>query len=154
MLLNHDRSIVSLAVSGCGAPVPGGVVPTAGVRRGEAAMGEAAFDIAYRESDGPGANLVRRLLLPPGWLGPRPMRLPLPEEPPAEEIDDLVAQLEAENKIMKAVLRSEREVAAELRAQVAALTNQQAQDEDRTEELRTDRDRWASLVERLLFAPR
>ncbi|KMO38709.1 hypothetical protein VQ02_11455 [Methylobacterium variabile] len=117
-------------------------------------MGEAAFDIAYRESDGPSANLVRRLLLPPGWLGPRPMRLPPPEELPEEEIDDFVAQLEAENKIMKAVLRSEREAAAELRAQVAALTSQQVQDEDRNEELRTDRDRWASLVERLLFAPR
>ncbi|TGE01859.1 hypothetical protein [Methylobacterium nonmethylotrophicum] len=117
-------------------------------------MGEAAFDIADRHGEGPDFDLVRRLLLPPGWLGPRPIRLPMPEQPPAEEIDDLVAQLEAENKVMKAVLRSEREAAAELRAQVAALTTQQAEDEDRQEELRTDRDRWASLVERLLFAPR
>ncbi|MET7243426.1 hypothetical protein ABZT49_08650 [Methylobacterium sp. EM32] len=125
-------------------------------------MGEAAFDISGQERSGPDLkgrtgpdfDLVRRLLLPPGWLGPRPYRLPLPDEEEFEEVDDLVAQLEAENKVMKAVLRSEREAAAELRAQVAALSIQQAQDEDTQEDLRADRDRWASLVERLLFAPR
>ncbi|AWB25441.1 hypothetical protein DA075_31615 [Methylobacterium currus] len=133
-------------------------------------MGEAAIDISGQERSGPdlkersGPNLdgrtgpdfdlVRRLLLPPGWLGPRPYRLPPPDEEEMEEIDDLVAHLEAENKVMKAVLRSEREAAAELRAQVAALTIQQAQGEDTQEDLRADRDRWASLVERLLFAPR
>ncbi|AWN53400.1 hypothetical protein [Methylobacterium sp. 17Sr1-1] len=125
-------------------------------------MGEAAFDISGQERGGPDLkgrtgpdfDLVRRLLLPPGWLGPRPYRLPLPDEDEFEEIDDLVAQLEAENKVMKAVLRSEREAAAELRAQVAALSIQQAEGEDTQEDLRADRDRWASLVERLLFAPR
>ncbi|TNC10876.1 hypothetical protein FF100_22255 [Methylobacterium terricola] len=125
-------------------------------------MGEAAWSIADQEGSGPERgersgpdfDLVRRLLLPPGWLGPRPYRLPLPDEMEAEEADDLVAQLEAENKVMKAVLRSEREAAAELRAQVAALTTQQAQDEDTQEDLRADRDRWATLVERLLFAAR
>ncbi|SFV01642.1 hypothetical protein SAMN02799631_03845 [Methylobacterium sp. 174MFSha1.1] len=133
-------------------------------------MGEAALGISGQERSGPDLkersgpdlkgrtgpdfDLVRRLLLPPGWLGPRPYRLPLPDEEEIEEIDDLVAQLEAENKVMKAVLRSEREAAAELRAQVAALSIQQAQDEDTQEDLRADRDRWASLVERLLFAPR
>ncbi len=55
---------------------------------------------------------------------------------------------------MKAVIRSEREAAAELRAQVAALTTQQAQDDTIQDDLRADRDRWASLVERLLFASR
>ena len=141
-------------------------------------MSEAAFDISGQERSGPevharsgpefngrrdpGSNersgpdfdLVRRLLLPPGWIGARPHRLPPPDEMEIEEIDDLVATLEAENKVMKAVLRSEREAVAELRAQVAALTTQQAHDEDRQEDLRADRDRWASLVERLLFAPR
>ncbi|MGX7708670.1 hypothetical protein [Methylobacterium sp. Gmos1] len=125
-------------------------------------MGEAALDIPGQETSGPDLkertgpdfDLVRRLLLPPGWLGPRPYRLPPPDDDGIEEVDDLVAQLEAENKVMKAVLRSEREAAAELRAQVAALTVQQAHDEDTQEDLRADRDRWASLVERLLFAPR
>jgi hypothetical protein len=120
-------------------------------------MGEAAFDIAGQDREergGPDFDLVRRLLLPPGWLGPRPYRLPPPEEAEAEDLDDLVAQLEAENKVMKAVLRSEREAAAELRAQVAALSSQQTQDGTTQEDLRADRDRWAGLVERLLFASR
>ncbi len=68
---------------------------------------------------------MRRLLLPPGWIGDRPYRLPVPDAMEIEEIDELVATLEAENKVMKAVLRSEREAVAELRAQVAALTTQQ-----------------------------
>ncbi len=85
-------------------------------------MGEAALNIAGQERGGPDFDLVRRLLLPPGWLGPRPYRLPEPDEAPEEDLDELVAQLEAENKVMKAVIRSEREAAAELRAQVAALT--------------------------------
>ncbi|KMO09762.1 hypothetical protein [Methylobacterium indicum] len=117
-------------------------------------MGEAALNIAGQERGGPDFDLVRRLLLPPGWLGPRPYRLPEPDEAPEEDLDDLVAQLEAENKVMKAVIRSEREAAAELRAQVAALTTQQAQDDTIQDDLRADRDRWASLVERLLFASR
>ncbi|MFH6783007.1 MULTISPECIES: hypothetical protein [Methylobacterium] len=125
-------------------------------------MGEAAWSITdqdrtgpdRQERSGPDFDLVRRLLLPPGWLGPRPYRLPPPDEMEAEEIDDLVAQLEAENKVMKAVLRSEREMAAELRAQVAALSTRQADGEDAQDDLRADRDRWAGLVERLLFATR
>ncbi len=123
-------------------------------------MGEAATDISGQggpdldRRSGPDFDLVRRLLLPPGWIGDRPYRLPVPDAMEIEEIDELVATLEAENKVMKAVLRSEREAVAELRAQVAALTTQQAHDEDRQEDLRADRDRWASLVERLLFAPR
>lgn len=133
-------------------------------------MGEAAFDISGGErsdsfsqqrsgrdldpQSGPDFDLVRRLLLPPGWLGPRPYRLPPPDEVADEEVDDFVAQLEAENKVMKAVLRSEREAAAELRAQVAALTTRQAEGEETQDDLRADRDRWASLVERLLFTSR
>ena len=111
-------------------------------------------DPGFNERSGPDFDLVRRLLLPPGWVGARPHRLPPPDEMEIAEIDDLVATLEAENKVMKAVLRSEREAAAELRAQVAALSIQQAEGEDAQEDLRADRDRWASLVERLLFAPR
>jgi hypothetical protein len=125
-------------------------------------MGEAARSIAdhersgadHGERSGPDFDLVRRLLLPPGWLGPRPYRLPPPDEMEAEEVDDLLAQLEAENKVMKAVLRSEREAAAELRAQVAALSTRQAEGEGVQDDLRADRDRWAGLVERLLFAAR
>ena len=98
-------------------------------------MGEAALDIPGQETSGPDLkertgpdfDLVRRLLLPPGWLGPRPYRLPPPDDDGIEEVDDLVAQLEAENKVMKAVLRSEREAAAELRAQVAAVQRPQTE---------------------------
>ncbi|MGF3027174.1 hypothetical protein ACQVP2_30710 [Methylobacterium aquaticum] len=121
-------------------------------RSGPDLSGRSVMDMNARS--GPDFDLVRRLLLPPGWIGARPYRLPPPDEMEIEEIDDLVAKLEAENKLMKAVLRSEREAAAELRAQVAALTTQQAQEETMQHDLRTDRDRWASLVERLLFAPR
>jgi hypothetical protein len=35
---------------------------------------------------GPDFDLVRRLLLPPGWLGPRPYRLPEPDEAPEDPL--------------------------------------------------------------------
>ncbi|GJD50651.1 hypothetical protein OPKNFCMD_3394 [Methylobacterium crusticola] len=106
-------------------------------------MAEAALDIA-RERGG-GTDLVRRLLVRPDWVSSHSDARPDNED----RDDDVVAHLEAENRIVKAVLRSERQQTAALRARLAALTGGPLPDD-----VRADRDRWASLVERLLFAGR
>ncbi|GJD99161.1 hypothetical protein [Methylobacterium isbiliense] len=92
-----------------------------------------------------GSPLLHRLLT-------RPMLRVVPpaladEEAEEESADEALERLEAENQIMKAVLRSERAEAASLRARIAELSAN-----GDVETLRTDRDRWASLVQRLLFA--
>ncbi|WP_407522558.1 hypothetical protein [Methylobacterium oryzisoli] len=112
-------------------------------------MADAARDYA-QDARRDGSPLLHRLLTRPVLRAvpstPVPSAL-LDEEPEEESADELLERLEAENQIMKAVLRSEREEAASLRARIAELSASAD-----VETIRTDRDRWASLVQRLLFA--
>ncbi|RVU16126.1 hypothetical protein EOE48_17370 [Methylobacterium oryzihabitans] len=82
-------------------------------------MAEAAYRFAREDEAIGDSPLLRRLLVRPSdRLRPRSAEAPpaLPAGP-----DPLLARLSAENRVIKAALRSERAVAAELRASLAAL---------------------------------
>ncbi|MGY2052333.1 hypothetical protein [Methylobacterium sp. JK268] len=111
-------------------------------------MGAAARDHDADERS-PGSALLQRLLLRPPA---RPLDAHFAVAAVADDEDDLeeiVSFLEAENLVIKAALKSERAETAELRARLEA-----ADESETLQDIRADRDRWANLVERLLFAPR
>jgi hypothetical protein len=111
-------------------------------------MGEAARDYG-RQDPGLDSALLRRLLVRPVPRTAEPLA-DLPVEDEADEsLDEALSRLEAENLIIKAALKSERAEAAELRARLAE--RETAEEHDA---VRADRDRWANLVERLLFSGR
>ena len=67
-----------------------------------------------------------------------------------EPEDEVVERLQAEMAVMKAILMAERAEAASLRARIA----QHAEPEPIGAEARATRERWASMVDRLLMSPR
>ncbi|MFE1600816.1 hypothetical protein [Methylobacterium sp. ID0610] len=114
-------------------------------------MGEAARDEGWHERAASPSNILQRLLLRPV---PRAGDLePDMDEAFAvagdEDLEDAVSRLETENLVIKAALKSEQAEVADLRARLDALG-----DAETPQDLRVDRDRWATLVERLLFAGR
>lgn len=110
-------------------------------------MGEAARDYGQQDPGLDSSGLLQRLLVRPSH---RPVEPPADvSEDEGESLDEAFSRLEAENLIIKAALKSERAEAADLRARLA----ERAGTED-GDALRADRDRWASLVERLLFSGR
>jgi hypothetical protein len=118
-------------------------------------------EAALRSDEGFDTNIVRRLMA-------RPLRLvetPIPEKPIAQVValhpgaaatgdraqaSDEVAKLKAQLLVMKAVLRSERDEAAHLRACIATI----ADPEPLSPEAQAVRDRWAALVDQLLHTSR
>lgn len=112
---------------------------------------------AWRMRNENGSDAVRRLIA-------RPIRIDLAQSSPlgapvaaGDETDDLdrgadAERLRAEVMVMKAVLASERRETAQLRACIGLDADDAA--ELLTDEARAVRDRWATLVDRLLQAPR
>lgn len=103
--------------------------------------------------DGGGPDMVRRLLARTARArthaeGARVAR-PFPEENEDEDEGEF-ARLETEIMVLKAALRAERQEVEALRAEVQQLASQGTPVTD----IRCDRDRWANLVERLLFVER
>ncbi|ACL55317.1 hypothetical protein [Methylobacterium nodulans] len=113
-------------------------------------MGEAARDEAWQDRAPDSSSLLRRLLLRPvPRLPAPPLDAGVEDIIDEEDLEEALSRLEAENLVIKAALKSERAEAAELRAQLESLSETETADD-----LRADRDRWATLVERLLFAGR
>ena len=136
---------------------------------------------AFREQDGlePGDDMVSRLLShsararshaataarPVRGFG-GPLAGPLagrPAEAPAKtpdsdieallgtaRLEDEIVRLEAELRVVQAALRAEQQEAAALRAELDQVRTYATPVVD----IRSDRDRWATLVERLLFVER
>lgn len=115
---------------------------------------------AFRESRQPetgGADMVHRLLNHSAAArarsgaarAARPLFGSVEDDVAADQSDD-VARLEAELRVLKAALRAEQDAAAALRAELEDVVTYAAPVGD----IRDDRDRWANLVERLLFAER
>ena len=122
---------------------------------GDHLMGEAAL----RNDAGFDTSIVRRLMARPLRLVETPIAeiVPLhaagpvtesvePAGPPAD-----VARLKAQLQVMKAVLRSERDESAHLRACIATIAESDA---PLTPEAQAVRDRWAALVDQLLHFSR
>ena len=116
---------------------------------------------ARRMSTGLGADAARRLIARPihrqTLPTARPARSTVPGAnetaadaptltPEPATGSDLTSRLEAEIQVMKAVIAAERHENATLRSCVAI------EDEPLSEEARAVRDRWSSLVDRLLQA--
>ncbi|ACA16796.1 hypothetical protein M446_2337 [Methylobacterium sp. 4-46] len=110
-------------------------------------MGEAARDHAWQGGSTDSSRLQRLLLRPL----PRAAAAPAvaPDEADEDVLEEELSRLAAENVIIKAALRSEQAEVAELRARLG-----EAAASESLEDVRADRDRWAGLVERLLFAGR
>ncbi|KAB1073064.1 hypothetical protein [Methylobacterium planeticum] len=111
---------------------------------------------ARRVRDGGGSDVVRRLIARPIRIdvtrpsAPAPVYEAEPDEDEGEAENADLARLRGEMLVMKAVLQAERQESAHLRAQVRSV----AEAEPLTPEARAVRDRWSSLVDRLLLAPR
>ncbi|MEA1830533.1 hypothetical protein U8607_00430 [Methylobacterium durans] len=112
-------------------------------------------DAARRVRDGGGSDLVRRLIARPIRLdiarnASAPVPLPVQEADEGPDEGSDLARLRAEMTVMKAVLEAERREAAKLRATVDSVVGA----EPVGAEARAVRDRWATLVDGLLNAPR
>ncbi|GEP02610.1 hypothetical protein [Methylobacterium oxalidis] len=110
-------------------------------------------DAARRIRDGGGSDVVRRLIARPirldvARLASSPVPPPAADDAPEEDAD--LARLRAEMTVMKAVLEAERRETAKLRETVHRV----AGPEPVGDEARAVRDRWATLVDGLLNAPR
>ena len=115
-------------------------------------------EAARRYGSGLGADVARRLLARPiQRQAVRPVRsaaLPQQAEPTIAEptaaepivVPDLTRKLEAQIRIMKAVLAAERRENESLRTCIGM------DDEPLGEEARAVRNRWAGIVDRLLHA--
>ena len=113
-------------------------------------------EAALRTDEGFDSNIVRRLMARPLRLVETPMADIVALRPgataselPAQASEE-VARLKAQLLVMKAVLRSERDESAHLRACIATI----ADPEPLTPEAQAVRDRWAALVDQLLHAAR
>ncbi|MCJ2080830.1 hypothetical protein MKK49_06020 [Methylobacterium sp. J-090] len=122
---------------------------------GDHLMGEAAL----RNDASFDTSIVRRLMARPLRLVETPMAEIVPlraatpsteSVEPAEASAD-VARLKAQLQVMKAVLRSERDETAHLRARIATIAESDA---PLTPEAQAVRDRWAALVDQLLHSAR
>ncbi|MCC0806709.1 hypothetical protein FPV16_10815 [Methylobacterium sp. W2] len=121
-------------------------------------MAEAALRLSDEFGHGEdfGSDIVKRLMARPIRTSPTPKRVDiapvaLPVEPRAEVIEetapsDDLARLRSEIMVMKAVLRAEREEAANVRASIERL----AGPAPLSPEACAVRDRWAALVDQLL----
>ena len=110
-------------------------------------------EAARRYQQTGGTDLVRRLMARPVRLE-RQVRARLPMTVPADvavdaEPDAAVGRLEAELKLMKAVVRAQRQEVESLRAQRQLLT-----DSTDSDDVRATRERWASLVDSLIIRAR
>lgn len=112
---------------------------------------------AIRETGTPetGAEMVRRLLAHSSRVraqaGSARIARPLgrlTEEGPTA--DEEIARLESEIAVLRAALKAEQDEVAALRAEIEEIGAYSAPVGD----IRNDRDRWATLVERLLFTER
>ena len=121
-------------------------------------MAEAARRMGY----GHGSDVVRRLIARPIRLQAAPPAGPSPAEvEPADDADEVasidetdspssaILRLRTEMMLLKAVLQAERRENTNLRASVGL----EDADETLGDEARAVRDRWATLVDRLLHAP-
>lgn len=121
-------------------------------------MAEAARRAGY----GHGSDVVRRLIARPIRMNAAPVAKPVVSEPapsnasaPIEAIDGSdapspdIVRLRREMMLLKAVLHAERRENESLRACVGL----DEADETLGEEARAVRDRWATLVDRLLHPP-
>ncbi|GEP11559.1 hypothetical protein [Methylobacterium gnaphalii] len=120
-------------------------------------------EAARRTRNGQGSDVVRRLIARPIRLHAAPAAQaavtsasrPIAEEPemavnePAEAASSDIKRLRAEMMLLKAVLHAERSENASLRACLGV----DEADETLGAEARAVRDRWATLVDRLLHAP-
>lgn len=122
-------------------------------------MAEAARRTRY----GHGSDVVRRLIARPIHMHATPAARtplasapqPIAEEPetsfdePAEAVSSDIKRLRTEMMLLKAVLHAERSENASLRACLGL----DEEDDTLGAEARAVRDRWATLVDRLLHAP-
>jgi hypothetical protein len=120
-------------------------------------------EAARRYQQAGGSDLVRRLMARPVRLQPQARtRPPLSgrdlsgrdvngpddlSDAPGE--DAVIARLETELQVMKAVLRAQRQEVEALRAQRQLLTASAP-----TDDVRATRERWAALVDSLLIRAR
>ncbi|KQP36485.1 hypothetical protein [Methylobacterium sp. Leaf100] len=113
-------------------------------------------EAALRTDEGFDSTIVRRLMARPLRLVETPMAEVVTLHPGAAapenraQASEEVARLKAQLLVMKAVLRSERDEAAHLRACIATI----ADPEPLTPEAQAVRDRWAALVDQLLHTAR
>jgi hypothetical protein len=117
-------------------------------------------EAALRDDEGSESEMVRRLMArslrlveapvnEPEAHRPPPLAFLREQTPPASaEVD----RLKAEILVMKAVLRSQQDEIAQLRACLMAITDPEIDPAPLTPEAQAVRDRWATLVDRLLQA--